>query len=342
MNSPSTLFMGTSSVIYVSVPDPIAPAPAGNNCSGLGLPTAPTNFTYHCAASSTYMKTDGTGWLPINFNSYAAGSVISKLPVDPTNTTSTNLYYTYETDGVGGFQVAAFFESQKEAPLMPSNSGIDAGLYEKGSNLTLASGRGLIGYWPLDEQTGTVALDESSNGNNGSFVNSYSYVPGKVGASAIMFTSAATGYINMSSTNLSPSSFSNGITISLWFQTSAPSAMQGVYVGHSSNYFQFSWGDGSGDLNTSWKGNGFGATGSLPTSTWTYLTATFNPNTRVGTTYINGNRFSAATYPSAPNFPASALTIGLTSASSGGLDDVRIYNRVLNAPEIQELYNAEK
>ena len=56
MNNPSTMFMGTSSVIYVSIPDPAATSTAGDQCQGLGLPAAPTGYTYQCATSSTYTK----------------------------------------------------------------------------------------------------------------------------------------------------------------------------------------------------------------------------------------------------------------------------------------------
>ncbi len=60
-------FMGTSSVLYVSLPDPAATTTAGTNCSSLGMPSLPTGWTYHCAASSTYRNVNGLGWIPVNF-----------------------------------------------------------------------------------------------------------------------------------------------------------------------------------------------------------------------------------------------------------------------------------
>ncbi len=144
MSNPNTLFMGTSSLVYVSVPDPAATSTAGDQCQGLGLPSAPSGTIYQCAPSSTYKKTDGTGWIPINFNSYLSGqggSIISTLPTDPKNATSTNFYYTYTTDGIGGFKLAAYLESQKYSPQMTTDGGIDPLTYEKGTNLALALGR---------------------------------------------------------------------------------------------------------------------------------------------------------------------------------------------------------
>ena len=128
MENPSTLFMGTSSVIYVSVPDPTATTTAGTDCSGIGfISTAST--TYHCAASSTYLKTNGTGWIPINFKAYPGGSVISSLPIDPINTASSGEYYVYTTDGVGGYEIMGQAQSPKDA----SNTAA----FVKGTSLSL-------------------------------------------------------------------------------------------------------------------------------------------------------------------------------------------------------------
>ena len=41
--------LGTSSVVYVSLPDPAATTAAGNACTSLGLPILPVGYTYHCA-----------------------------------------------------------------------------------------------------------------------------------------------------------------------------------------------------------------------------------------------------------------------------------------------------
>ncbi|MDP1706479.1 MAG: type II secretion system protein [bacterium] len=79
-------FTGTSSVVYVSLPDTSAV------CANLSLPALPAGYTYNCVTSSTLTKTDGTGWIPINFASTSYGSPIQRLPVDPVNTSSTLEY----------------------------------------------------------------------------------------------------------------------------------------------------------------------------------------------------------------------------------------------------------
>jgi prepilin-type N-terminal cleavage/methylation domain-containing protein len=127
LNTPGTLFMGTSSVIYVSIPDPNATTTAGTNCAGMGFPA--TTSTYHCAAPSAYLKVDGTGWVPINFATFPGGSPISKLPVDPTNTTSSNEFFVYVTDGVGGYELMANPAYSKDAS--------DTSDFVKGTNTNL-------------------------------------------------------------------------------------------------------------------------------------------------------------------------------------------------------------
>lgn len=96
--------MGSSSVTYISIPDPAATSSAGTDCSGLGFPGG---GSYHCASSSTYRNTNGTGWIPVNLTAISTRSPLGSLPVDPINKvpatsysySSGGLYYSYQTDG---------------------------------------------------------------------------------------------------------------------------------------------------------------------------------------------------------------------------------------------------
>ncbi len=120
-------FMGTSTYIYVSIPD------SSPTCANLGLPTLPSG-QYSCVASSTLRKTDGTGWVPVNFSSLTFGNPLPNLPIDPINATSTGTYYTYAG---GSWALSAVMESTKQAVVMASDGGRSAYAYEVGSNLTL-------------------------------------------------------------------------------------------------------------------------------------------------------------------------------------------------------------
>ncbi|HUC31405.1 MAG TPA: LamG-like jellyroll fold domain-containing protein [Candidatus Paceibacterota bacterium] len=347
MSKPSTMFMGTSSVVYVSVPDPTATSTAGDQCQGLSLPSLPTGFIYQCAASSTYMNTNGTGWIPINFNSYSAGAVISKLPVDPMNTTSTNLYYTYETDGIGGFKLAAFFESQKYAPQMASDGGTDPELYEKGSNLSLPTARGLVGYWPFNEGTGTIANDISGNGNNGTWNGSLTagsyYTTGKVGPWAGTFD-GTDDYLALTNNDLTSSLSGEQITVLAWVNPVQTS--KNDLLSFNGNYNFFAPGNRLGsnyisywDSTNGWQhGNNI-----YPMGSWSYIGFTINGTAL--TFYGNGNPDGTGTVAPFTVSTSTPIRIGLSNAgeyAAGLFDDIRVYDRVLSATEIQEMYNAEK
>jgi formylglycine-generating enzyme required for sulfatase activity len=130
-----TYSLGSSSVTYLSIYDPTATTTAGTNCSGLGGNIATGTAFFQCAASSTYRNASSTGWLPINFQNISAGSPIGNLPVDPVNTTSSNLYYSYQTNG-NTFRITAMPESQKYLASAAQNPL----MFQSGSNTTLDGG----------------------------------------------------------------------------------------------------------------------------------------------------------------------------------------------------------
>jgi prepilin-type N-terminal cleavage/methylation domain-containing protein len=130
---------GAAATIYVSIPDSAATSTAGDQCQGLGLATPPAGWKYHCAASSTYRRTNGTGWLPIDFDLIPTGA-ISVLPIDPVNTTSTNEYYIYVTTGTGDWALTMMPESQQYAARALNDGGVDPLRFEAGTNFSLISG----------------------------------------------------------------------------------------------------------------------------------------------------------------------------------------------------------
>src|ERR1039458_2261266 len=167
--------MGTPSTTYISILDPTATSTAGDQCQGLRLPAQSTSsgWIYQCAASSSYRNVNGTGWVPLNFTSISSGASIGTLPQDPINQTSSNLFYTYTTDG-NTYEATAVMESQKYRSQFSTNPpltlypGIDA----VGTNLALSglwNPNGLVGYWNFEEGSGSSTIDQSGNGNNGTW-----------------------------------------------------------------------------------------------------------------------------------------------------------------------------
>src|SRR3972149_8165412 len=162
----STVSLGTSTFVYLSLPD------TNVNCTSYSLPPAPVGYSYQCVTSANLRKTNGTGWVPVNLASLTIGSPLPVLPLDPINN---NLYYYTYVPG-GSFMLTGLMESSGGTA---SNSAVTdggrmPGTYETGSDLSLGPftrDRGLVGYWPLDEASGTIAYDYSGNSNTGTLSN---------------------------------------------------------------------------------------------------------------------------------------------------------------------------
>jgi len=96
-----------------------------------------------CQKGKTYKSNsgtdavDGTGWLPINFNSISSGSPLLKLPKDPTN--NLNYFYSYACDPVQYIlELNAKMESQKygkggASDVVSNDGGDNTAVYEAGN-----------------------------------------------------------------------------------------------------------------------------------------------------------------------------------------------------------------
>ena len=220
-----------------------------------------------------------------------------------------------------------------------------SGVGEVGS----ASGN-LIGWWKLDETSGTSASDSSGNGMTGTltgagFTFSANTTTGKIGK-ALVF--AGSKYITIPTINPYP----NGFSFTAWFKTSS-TADQEIIANKNNDFWTLRY---SG---ATWGGVNFVV---YVNSTY-YQAYSANANASA-----NGNwHFAVGTYDNetarcyvdaveasnSPNTSPSGLItnssqgayIGIHSNGSsnpfvGSLDDIRIYNRVLTPAEILALYNA--
>jgi prepilin-type N-terminal cleavage/methylation domain-containing protein len=100
---------------------------------GFGVDTTVSNV-------SDLRTVDGTGWIPLDFSSVSTGSPFGILPVDPVNSTSTELYYRAAFTTTT-YKVVALMESTKfstgTSNVMNSDGGPDNSLLEAGSDLSL-------------------------------------------------------------------------------------------------------------------------------------------------------------------------------------------------------------
>lgn len=343
--------LGAASTTYISIPDPTATSTAGDQCQGLGLPALASGFTYHCAASSTFRSVDGTGWIPVNFKNLSQGSVLGQLPVDVVNQTSTGLFYTYQTNG-SQFEVTAIPESQKQKTALGQNPMIPLypDVMAQGNNLSISAlwnQSGLVGYWPMDEGTGTTALDMSGNGNGGTLSSpAPTWVSGKVGGGALNFD-GSTNKVSISANNFPLGG--NPRSVFAWVYL--PSVSSGAYIVQS--YGAYSGSNYSalwiyvGSVYFGDNAEGYVGTLSVTPNAWHSVGYMYNGGTNV-TTCLDGQcvtgTLASPLNTVLPGSDPADIGVGDNYAHNfpGLIDDVRIYNRALSAAEVQALYNAER
>jgi uncharacterized membrane protein YkvA (DUF1232 family) len=201
---------------------------------------------------------------------------------------------------------------------------------------------GLAAYFPFDGNEN----DASGNGVVLTRVGNVSYVPGRVGSSAVYLANTATQ--STASTNTLTCTYSNftqPFTITFWFNaTSIPTATTpcmfitsvtnltnavAIYVDPTKIWISFN--------NIA---NNGGSTTTISTNTWYHVCITY-----VGTTLtlyvngsINGNTLTGTCATNGFMISPAVAIAGLTPFA-GFIDDFRIYNRALSAAEIAALAN---
>jgi formylglycine-generating enzyme required for sulfatase activity len=199
--------IGTSSIIYLSIPDPAATTSAGSNCSALGFPST----GYHCAGPNFFRKTDGTGWIPVNFANMTVGSSLGQLPTDPVNTSSSGEYYEYTTNGTT-WKMTATPESTQYASQLAS--------FSSGSNQNLLGGFPNNGWIPVPGN-GTFGTHNFS-------VMQYDAVCSDGQGNVVNTPNDGQGYNNNTTNCANPASLPGGFPIVDISQTTASSSCASI------------------------------------------------------------------------------------------------------------------
>jgi prepilin-type N-terminal cleavage/methylation domain-containing protein len=352
--------MGSSSVVYVSIPDATATSTAGDQCQGLGLPSLPTTYTYHCVAAASNKNVDSTGWIPINFKSISSATPLGFLPVDPTNVSSSRLYYTYDTNGTQ-YEVTAVMESQKykaagSNDMITPDGGQLASVYEKGTAFGLEpldyGDNSLVGYWPMDEGTGTTAYDDSGINSTGTWsgtkvgTNGY-YSAGKIGPYTGTFDGTSTF---ISDVGNNPSLvLTTGMTMVAWVKLTATSTDEKIISKRPSyalTVFTNNIPETEIFISTASQDTRSASGGTvLANGKWYQVAGTYNGSTL--TTYVNGVLDRQVSVSGSMDNTSYVLNIGKTADGvanyfNGSIDDARVYNRALSAAELAALYSGGK
>ncbi len=211
---------------------------------------------------------------------------------------------------------------------------------------------GLALYWTFDtpDDAGGTAQDKSGNNGNGTIVGSPVQIVGKLNE-ALSFNGASTS-VTMNPAD-GATAFNNSVTVAAWIKTTATS-VEGIISKY--NAAGYGWGyllrtnaSGTVELLLGWgdvaSGPGLATdTTKINDGQWHHVAAVLTLGVGV-TFYIDGNYSSAtATNITAGGDNGSSLVVGVNPYTgfgnyfNGSVDEVRIYNRALNATEVNTVY----
>ncbi|TXH00473.1 MAG: LamG domain-containing protein [Candidatus Moraniibacteriota bacterium] len=206
----------------------------------------------------------------------------------------------------------------------------------------------LKGYWSFNGKdiSGTTAYDRSGAGNNGTLTNGPTATQGKVGQG--LNFDGTDDYVAMGDINAIDGI--TNLTMVGWFKRASTNAHLTIGKSESSTYrtnINF-YNDGNVYLNIGDNGISYGYFASNDTE-WHHLVMVFD-----GSQSGNANRLRvyfdgvavtltfSGTIPAATGNTSDICTVDRNTANSsysnGKIDEVRLYNRVLSATEIQSLY----
>jgi len=195
----------------------------------------------------------------------------------------------------------------------------------------------LISYWNLNEDSGSVAHDQSGNDNNGTITGAATWIDGKYGKALGL---DGNGYVETGNFNLENLT---AITITGWLNVAAGS---GTFVekGNLDDLLLFWGSDGrlSANIWISGTQRVVDATESLVGAGWKFVTVTWESGNPIRVYIDSVLKGQSGSYSGIIDNQNSSLRLGSwknnNNPLNGIVDEVRIYNRALSASEVAELY----
>ncbi|HEX5474931.1 MAG TPA: LamG-like jellyroll fold domain-containing protein [Vicinamibacterales bacterium] len=201
-------------------------------------------------------------------------------------------------------------------------------------NSVTAPPAGLVAAYGFDEGSGTTAADRSGLGNTG-VISGAAWTTGKFGG-GLSFD----GVSNWVTINDAASlALTTGMTLEAWVMTPAPTDWRAVVLKERPGDLAYALyaSDTGGRPGGYISDTGATSASVLPANTWVHLATTYDGATL--RTYVNGVQTGSRALTGSIIVSAQPLRIGGDSIwgeyFDGEIDEVRVYNRALTAPEIQ-------
>lgn len=200
----------------------------------------------------------------------------------------------------------------------------------------------LIGYWPLNEDTGE-AQDHSFNGNNGSLYGGVTQgVTGLLGENSYSFD-GTDDYVQIPDYSL----FSvSEVTISVWVKRDGSKSQEYIFDGRGHEYW-IKEDDGTEKPRFGLRigGSSYAViAGTLPDNEWTHIVGVYNG--QQVKLYIEGDEANSESVSGSIDKSSGNPQIGRYQGGGynfqGDISEVRIYDRPLTKSEVQYLYNVGK
>ncbi|MCL5016033.1 MAG: hypothetical protein M1312_00235, partial [Patescibacteria group bacterium] len=221
-----------------------------------------------------------------------------------------------------------------------ANSGNpDPTTYAIGSNLSITPFiHGLVGYWPLNEGSGSTAKDESGWGNNGTIYQTSTWeTTGCISNAPCLYFGG--GEVSIPSTV----STSSQVTVIGWYNVTSSGGGRIINRNWCTSGFD-SWlmhiSLGFGVSNGSCSPQDWASFGGISTGQWRFLVGVFDGQKTYA--YKNGILINTTSAAGMDISGDSSLITFMEGSNEGYLSDVYIYGRALTSAQIQAIYNTEK
>ncbi|TKJ34472.1 MAG: hypothetical protein CEE38_18170 [Planctomycetes bacterium B3_Pla] len=206
-----------------------------------------------------------------------------------------------------------------------------------GMVLTSAAEADLVGWWRLDEGSGTTVIDSSASGNDGTFQGNPQWVAGKVGGGL--------GFDGGDSVNvpgvadIKPES----LTLMTWVFFDSVAGGRQDYVSKDDDY-AFSLHEGAADqkihgiVTSSGGWSVVHGNTVVETDTWYHTALTYDSSTQMLVLYLDGEVDAELSVPAGiEHRRGGLLTLGTFSGRDllGRLDDVKIFDHAMSEAEIK-------